>query len=129
MENDYKYAGVKLFPAIFTELLIQLFDGKQFSRKTAINTISDYHVSHGGKLEEGRDIVSVFKKATQTLQKTESGLINKGYGTWELHYRIKESTEVAEEKRLLTFLFLWMRPWELAMMLYMFITIKHTSSL
>jgi hypothetical protein len=34
--DNYKYSGVKLFPAVFKELLVLLFDGKQFTRQTAI---------------------------------------------------------------------------------------------
>lgn len=52
-QNDYKYSGVKLTPGIFRELLIELFDGALFSRQTAITTISEHHVQHGGIIEQG----------------------------------------------------------------------------
>lgn len=99
MEEKYEYERVKLFPNIFKELLILLFDGKQFTRQAAISTISAYHVEHGGIIEEGRNLVSAFKKATQDLQKIDAGLVNKGYGTWELHYKIKETIDIVEEKQ------------------------------
>lgn len=95
--DNYEYSGVKLFPTVFKELLVLLFDGKQFTRQTAIRVVTDYHLEHGGIIEEGRDVVSIFKKATQDLQKAEAGLINKGYGTWELHYQVKDMTEVFED--------------------------------
>ncbi|WP_022750307.1 GIY-YIG nuclease family protein [Lachnobacterium bovis] len=95
--DNYKYSGMKLFPAVFKELLVLLFDGKQFTRQIAIKNITDYHLEHGGIIEEGRDVVSIFKKATQNLQKTDAGLVNKGYGTWELHYKVQDTTDVVED--------------------------------
>ena len=74
-----------------------LFDGKQFTRKTAIKAVTDYHLEHGGIIEEGRDVVSIFKKVTQDLQKADAGLVKKGYGTWELHYHVTDKTEVVED--------------------------------
>ena len=101
-QNDYKYSGVKLTPGIFRELLIELFDGTLFSRQTAITTIAETHVQRGGRIEQGRDLVAVFKHATLNLQKQNVGLVNKGYGMWELHYENNETTivkdDVAEEK-------------------------------
>ena len=95
--DNYNYSGVKLFPSVFKDLLLYLFDGKQFTRKTAIKDVTDYHLEHGGIIEEGRDVVNVFKKVTQNLQKANVGLINKGYGTWELHYHVTDKTEVVED--------------------------------
>lgn len=101
-QNSYKYSSVKLTPAIFRELLIEFFDGTLFSRQTAITTISEHHVQQGGIIEQGRDLVAVFKRATQDLQKQNIGLINKGYGMWELHYEKNKTTvvkhDVIEEK-------------------------------
>ena len=99
MKEKYEYEGLKLRPGIFKELLILLFDGKQFTRQTAISTISKYHVEQGGIIEEGRDLTSAFKNATQNLKKMDAGIVNKSYGTWELHYKIKETIEVVEEKQ------------------------------
>lgn len=95
--DNYQYSGVKLFPSVFKELLVLLFDGKQFTRQTAIKNVTDYHLKHGGIIEEGRDVVAIFKKATQDLQKTDAGLVNKGYGIWELHYRVQDTTNVVED--------------------------------
>ena len=92
--NEYKYAGVELTPNIFAELLILLFDGKQFKRTTAIEVITQYHHDGGGVLGK-KEYVSVFKKACQNL--SSSGLSNIGYGTWRLNYEIPE-VEVIEEK-------------------------------
>ena len=95
--DNYKYSGMKLIPTVFKELLVLLFDGKQFTRQTAIKKVSDYHLEHGGIIEEGRDTVGVFKKATRYLQETDAGLVNKGFGTWELHYQVQDTTDVVED--------------------------------
>ena len=95
-QNEYKYSGVKLTPGIFRELLIEFFDGAIFSRQTAITTISENHIQRGGIIEQGRDLVMVFKKATQNLQKQNAGLLNKGYGMWELHYKKTETTIIED---------------------------------
>lgn len=77
-------------PTIFRELLVEQFDGKIFSRQSAIRIIADYHLQYGGIIEDERDLVGVFKRATQVMQKQNMGLVNKGYGTWELHYKKNE---------------------------------------
>lgn len=41
--NEYKYFALELTPAIFADLMIEHFDGKQFSRENAINYIIEYH--------------------------------------------------------------------------------------
>ena len=60
--SEYKYAGVELTPNIFAELLILLFDGKQFKRTTAIEVITKHHHDSGGVLGK-KEYVAVFKKA------------------------------------------------------------------
>lgn len=97
--EKYEFLGLKLKPVIFKKLLVLLFDGKQFSRQTAIKTIVDYHIEHGGIVEDNRNVISCFKAATNKLQKADVGLVNKGYGTWALHYEIKDSIEIIEEKK------------------------------
>ena len=64
--SEYKYAGVELTPNIFSELLILLFDGKQFKRTTAIEVVTKRHYDGGGILSK-KEYVSVFKKACQNL--------------------------------------------------------------
>jgi hypothetical protein len=91
--DDYKYAGVELMPSIFAELLILLFDGKQFKRTTAIEVVTKYHQDGGGLLGK-KEYVSVFKKACQSL--SQNGLSNIGYGTWRLNYEVQE-VEIIEE--------------------------------
>ena len=49
---NYKYYGLELTPTIFSELLIQMFDGKQFSRQDAVDTIAKYHAENGGLLNK-----------------------------------------------------------------------------
>ncbi|MGN0988232.1 MAG: GIY-YIG nuclease family protein [Otoolea sp.] len=93
MNSEYNYAGVELTPNLFAELLILLFDGKQFKRTTAIEMVTKYHEDSGGILGK-KDYVSVFKKACQNL--SMYGLSNIGYGTWRLNYKIHE-VEVIEE--------------------------------
>ena len=85
--DRYKYEGIELTPNIFAELLIQFFDGKQFKRQTAIDIIVSFHKENGG-LTAKNEYVSVFKKACQRLLK--NGLINVGYGTWRLNYKVPE---------------------------------------
>ncbi len=85
---EYKFLGIELTPTVFQELLIKLFDGKQFSRKEAINTITKYHAYNGGILNKS-SYISVFKKASQKLK--NSGISNIGYGVWKLTYTIKET--------------------------------------
>ncbi len=85
--EEYKYTGVELTPTIFCELMILLFDGKQFQRQTVIDTIVDYHKEHGGELQKN-EYISVFKKACQILK--QNGLYNVGYGNWRLNYKVKE---------------------------------------
>lgn len=92
MENDYKYKGVELTPSVFAELLIKFYDGKQFDRQTAISFILDYHTRNGGVLKKGKNVVTVFKKATSNLK--DYGIQNVGYGTWRLNYIEKETTIV-----------------------------------
>lgn len=95
-QHNYKYSGVKLTPGIFSELLIELFDGNLFSRQNAIATISKHHTQSGGIIEQNRDLVAVFKKATQTMVKQNLGLFNKGYGMWELHHK-KQETKIIND--------------------------------
>lgn len=88
---EYKYRGLELTPAIFADLLIQFFDGKQFNRKDALDTITSFHLENGGLLNKP-SYVSVFKKATQTLK--GNGIENVGYGTWRLCYKKATVDEV-----------------------------------
>lgn len=94
--SEYKYAGIELTPNVFAELLILLFDGKQFKRTTAIEAITKYHHDGGGILGK-KEYVAVFKKACQNL--SLSGLSNIGYGTWRLNYEIPEVEVIEEEVR------------------------------
>lgn len=88
---NYKYYGLELTPAIFQDLLIQLFDGKQFSRKDALEVITKYHTDNGGVLNKA-SYVDVFKKATQNLKKC--GIENAGYGIWRLCYKKEVVDEI-----------------------------------
>jgi len=82
MEKNYN--GFKLTPNIFAEILIELFDGKQFERKDALAMVQSYFVEHGGRLEN-KNYVQVFKAASKRLK--DKGMINKGYGIWVINYR------------------------------------------
>lgn len=93
--SEYKWNGLELTPAIFIKLLIELFDGKQFDRTTAINTIVEYHKEHGG-LTQKPDYVAVFKAASGKLKK--QGMESVGYGTWRLSYDNEGPVEVVEKK-------------------------------
>lgn len=92
--EDYEFSGLPLKPAIFGKLLIQLFDGKRFERQAAISEVVDYHREKGGIVKKGCNLIDVFKTATVNLRKKNIGLVNKGYGIWELHYHEPELVEV-----------------------------------
>lgn len=92
MINDYKFANLDLKPSIFKELIVLLFDGKQFDRQTAISTIKDYHLQQGGIIQDNKNLIAVFKHATRLLK--DMGLENRGYGVWRLNYEIKTITVV-----------------------------------
>lgn len=91
--DEYRYKGIELSPNVFSALLVSFFDGKQFNRQTAIETVVSFHSQNGG-LTEKNEYVSVFKKACQRLQ--NSGLVNVGYGVWRLNYKIEE-TEIVQD--------------------------------
>ena len=88
---DYKYRGLELTPSIFSELLIQFFDGKQFSRQEAVKTVTEYHSENGGILNK-TSYLQVFKKASQSLK--NEGIENVGYGMWRLLHKEKEVNEI-----------------------------------
>lgn len=94
--EEYKYKGVELTPSIFAELMVLLFDGKQFKRQTAINDIIQYHKTGEGALEK-KDYIQGFKKACRIL--STKGLINIGYGTWRLNYKVQEVEIVEADKK------------------------------
>lgn len=89
--SEYKYRNCKLTPTVFKELMIQLFDGKQFERREVVSRVVEYHKLHGGEIEN-KNYVAVFKKASSYLR--ESGLTHKGYGTWALTYKVPEVREI-----------------------------------
>ena len=95
--EDYEFCGVPLTPVIFGKLLIQLFDGKRFKRQAAISEVVAYHRENGGIVKKGRNPIDTFKKATLDLRKKDIGLINKGYGVWELYYHEPELVEVVTD--------------------------------
>lgn len=92
--EEYMYKGVELIPSVFKELMILLFDGKQFQRSTAIDTITEYHQAHGGILQKG-EYVTIFKAACQLLK--GNGLVSVAYGTWKLNYQVKETEIVSQQ--------------------------------
>ena len=81
--EDYKYMGVELTPSVFAELLVLQFDGKQFKRETAIETIKRLHIENGG-ITTKNEYISTFKKACNYLK--GKGMRNVGYGMWRLNY-------------------------------------------
>lgn len=93
--EDYKYYGLELTANVFKELLIELYDGKQFKRQDAIDTIVSFHKDHGGFTNKN-GYVAVFKNASRRL--SNEGLENIGYGTWRLNYK-KETLEIVEEQK------------------------------
>ena len=86
-EMNYKFIGLELTPEIFKELLILLFDGKQFSRRAAVDEIVNYHKANGGSLAK-ESYVPAFKKAVQSLK--NKGIENVGYGVWRLQFVEKD---------------------------------------
>ena len=88
--------GLKLVPSLFSNILIELFDGKIFERRTAIDKVKEYHLNAGGILEQDRDYIAVFKAAAKMLK--NNGLTNQGYGVWRLNYKKQDSEIVEPEK-------------------------------
>ena len=97
--SEYKYEGIELTPKIFTELLILLFDGKQFDRTTAIETITKYHRDNGGILNK-KEYIGVFKQSSKSLK--SNGLSNITTGIWRLNYKTSE-VKIIEKKTKNTF--------------------------
>ena len=64
--------------------MIDLFDGKQFTRQDAVNIVTRYHTDHGGILQKPT-YIPTFKK-TSLLMRNE-GLVKAGYGVWRLNYK------------------------------------------
>lgn len=90
------YSGLKLTPARFADILIELFDGKQFERQDAIALAKSFFVEHGGILEN-RDYAAVFKKASRLLK--DKGMVNRGYGIWRINYIETETEIIHNEKK------------------------------
>lgn len=90
MRENMDYTGLKLTPNVFKEILVALFDGKQFERQDAIRSVKEFFVENGGVLEN-KDYIAVFKKASQMLK--DCGMVNRGYGTWAITYK-EESVEI-----------------------------------
>lgn len=82
--ETYSYEGVELTANVFRELLIELFDGKQFQRKGAIAAVVEHHKKNGGVIGK-TDYTAVFKKASKLLE--NEGLKNVAYGTWRLNFK------------------------------------------
>ena len=74
--SNYKYQGIELTPAVFKDLLIQFFDGKQFSRQEAVDEIQKYHLENGGLLTKAT-YLATFKKAAQQLKDAGIDIIGK----------------------------------------------------
>lgn len=94
--ESYKYFGVELTPNIFAELLVLLFEGKQFDRVTAVNQVTEYHKNNGGLLRKN-DYISTFKKACNALKKKGKDLQNINSGIWRLNCDSK-NIEVVTKK-------------------------------
>ena len=81
MGNDI-YSGLKLTPNVFKQILLILFDGKQFERQEAIQQVKAYFSEHGGYLEN-KSYIQTFKAAAKGLK--PNGMINIGYGMWRIN--------------------------------------------
>lgn len=96
--SEYKYKGMNLIPSIFMDLMLQLFDGKQFKRQDAIDAIYSYHLTNGGIVENNRDMIGTFKHATRLLRDKGYDLTNNGYGIWVLHNEIISTNQYEPEE-------------------------------
>lgn len=96
MINEYKYCNISLTPAIFKELLIEFYDGKQFKRKEAIDNIIAYHQNKGGT-PPTMEYAALFKAVTKKLN--DKGLQNRRYGVWRLNYKVQETIIDINEKK------------------------------
>ena len=95
---DGKYKGLRLVPQIFADILLELFDGKQFNRQIAIAQVTQYFKENGGELGK-LEYVSTFKAATRHLR--GKGLENRGQGIWSLAYKeeVKIEAIVSQPKQ------------------------------
>lgn len=102
LEMEYKYKNIRLTPGVFCDLLMDLFEDKQFDRQTAIECVVLHHKDNGGDIE-GVNGIACFKKASQTL--TRKGYMkNRAYGTWEIsvgggEIKVEESAKKRESKK------------------------------
>ena len=81
-DHAYKYVDVPLIPTVFSELILELFQGKTASREEIMSFVREEHLRRGGKDTEG-GIVGVFKKTTRHLSK--KGFIeNTSRGKWTI---------------------------------------------
>lgn len=90
-----KYRGLKLTPNVFADILIELYDGKQFERQDAIASVKKCFTEQGGILEN-RNYIDTFKKASQKLK--DKGIVNNGYGIWTLNYQLKDVEVVVQKE-------------------------------
>lgn len=66
--QKYEYTGLELTPKVMAEILIEIFDGKRFTRSEAIDECKKFHTEHGGILQN-TDYTGAFKKAASDLKK------------------------------------------------------------
>lgn len=92
-DGDYIYKNIELTPNVFADVMIYLFNGKQFKRQAAIDKIVAYHIDHEG-ISHRDKYTDTFKKAAQSLANS-SALTNVGYGSWRL--RIDDTNTVIEK--------------------------------
>ncbi len=82
--EDFK--DISITPKIFAKIMRKISTGKRFSRKNVIAAVNDFYISHGGRIPEGTDSISQFKKACSYLKPIGLRNVIPGSGIWELNY-------------------------------------------
>jgi hypothetical protein len=80
---EYRYKGQPLTPAIFKELVIELFQGKLTERHVIVEEALRIHLARGGTNSRAQDLPRSVKKALSELR--EAGLAeNPSFGYWRV---------------------------------------------
>ncbi len=97
--GEYKYVNVELMPQIFSDILVYLFNGKQFKRKAAIKSVVEFHIKNGGVAQKPA-YDNAFKKSSKS-DSLDGYIFNLAHGTWKLTYGGSDAkVEVAASEEL-----------------------------
>jgi len=83
MDDDYRYKGIPLTPAIAEYIITSYLQGKQLRRSQIIDTIERTHTKNGGLPAEAADLSRTVKKALQNM-KNKGLAVNPSTGWWSI---------------------------------------------